>query len=255
MKNETTELTKQQFIEVLKKVAEPQDIKVFQVIYNFNERHEAAASEIAAFLEIKYQPLNSQFGRLAKKVDKIIPNIVYELREDETSRYWNLFFNGRYNHAGKGKLFYWQLRTPLVEALQALSLIGEFKKPEDLVEVLAEELSETILTRLPEGAKKSIVVNAYERNPKAREECLQYYGTDCAVCGFNFGVAFGELGEGFIHVHHLTPLSSIGESYDVNPIQDLRPVCPNCHAMLHRKKEAVLSIAELIVIRKAHLKI
>jgi 5-methylcytosine-specific restriction protein A len=246
MKNETTELTKQQFIEVLKKVAEPKDIKVFQVIYNFNEHHEAAASEIAAFLKMKYQPLNSQFGRLAKKVDKIIPNITYELREDETSRYWNLFFNGRYNHAGKGKLFYWQLRTPLVEALQELSLTGEFKKTENL----AEELSEQALKTLPEGAKKSIVVNAYERNPKAREECVQHYGTDCVVCGFNFGVAFGELGEGFIHVHHLTPLSSIGESYDVNPIQDLRPVCPNCHAMLHRKK--VLSIEELIAIRKAH---
>lgn len=248
MKNETTELTKQQFIEVLEKVAEPKDIKVFQVIYNFNERHEAAASEIAAVLKIKYHPLNSQFGRLAKKVEKIIPNIVYELREDETSRYWNLFFNGRYNHAGKGKLFYWQLRTPLVEALQELSLTGELKKTEDL----AEELSEQALKTLPEGAKKSIVVNAYERNPKAREECVQHYGTDCAVCGFNFGKVFGELGQGFIHVHHLKPISTIGESYDVNPIQDLRPVCPNCHAMLHRKKDTVLSIEELIAVRKSH---
>ncbi|MDD2815311.1 MAG: HNH endonuclease [Thiotrichaceae bacterium] len=248
MKNETTELTKQQFIEVLKKVAEPKDIKVFQVIYNFNERHEAAASEIAAVLEMKYPPLNSQVGRLAKKVDKIIPNIVYELREDETSRRWNLFFNGRYNHAGKGKLFYWQLRTPLVEALQELSLTGELKKTEDL----AEELPEQALKTLPEGAKKSIVVNAYERNPKAREECVQHYGTDCVVCGFNFGEAFGELGEGFIHVHHLKPISSIGKSYEVNPVQDLRPVCPNCHAMLHRKKDAVLSIDELIAIRKSH---
>ncbi len=253
MKNETTELTKQQFIEVLEKVAEPKDIKVFQVIYNFNERHEAAASEIAAVLKMKYQPLNPQFGNLSKKVDKIIPNIVYELRRDGKPERWNLFFNGRYNHAGKGKLFYWQLRTSLVEALQELSLTGEFEKTEAVVEELPEELSEKVLTRLPEGAKKSIVVNAYERNPKAREECLQHYGTDCAVCGFNFGEAFGELGEGFIHVHHLTPLSSIGESYDVNPIQDLRPVCPNCHAMLHRKKDAVLSIEELIKIRNKFL--
>jgi len=249
MKNETTELIKQQFIEVLKKVAEPKDIKVFQVIYNFNERHEAAASEIAAVMGINYQELNLRFGELSKDVDEIIPNIVYELRRNGKPERWNLFFNGRYNHAGKGKLFYWQLRTPLVEALQELSLTGEFKKTEDL----AEELPEQALKTLPEGAKKSIVVNAYERNPKAREECVQHYGTDCAVCGFNFGVAFGELGQGFIHVHHLKPISTIGESYDVNPIQDLCPVCPNCHAMLHRKKDAVLSIEELIKIRNKFL--
>jgi 5-methylcytosine-specific restriction protein A len=247
MKNETTELTKQQFIEVLEKVAEPKDIKVFQVIYNFNERHEAAASEIAAVLKMKYQPLNPQFGNLSKKVDKIIPNIVYELRRDGKPERWNLFFNGRYNHAGKGKLFYWQLRTSLVEALQELSLTGEFEKTEAVV----EELPEQALKTLSEGAKKSIVVNAYDRNRKAREECVQHYGTDCAVCGFNFGEAFGELGEGFINVHHLKPISSIGKSYDVNPIQDLRPVCPNCHAMLHRKQ--VLSIEELIKIRNKFL--
>jgi predicted HNH restriction endonuclease len=53
------------------------------------------------------------------------------------------------------------------------------------------------------------------------------------MCNFNFGRFFGETAEGFIHVHHLKPLAEIGEEYEVDPIEDLRPVCPNCHAMIH----------------------
>ncbi|WP_420860755.1 HNH endonuclease [Symmachiella dynata] len=88
--------------------------------------------------------------------------------------------------------------------------------------------------RYIEGAVKKISVNSYERNADARIKCIDHYGLDCAVCGFNFGATYGELGEGYIHVHHLRDLASIGEEYEVDPIEDLRPVCPNCHAMLHR---------------------
>jgi predicted HNH restriction endonuclease len=77
-------------------------------------------------------------------------------------------------------------------------------------------------------------VSTYERNPQARQECLKRYGTDCYVCGFNFGRVYGSIGEGFIHVHHLTPFAgSAGRR--TNPSEDLRPVCPNCHSMLHRE--------------------
>jgi predicted HNH restriction endonuclease len=62
---------------------------------------------------------------------------------------------------------------------------------------------------------------------------------DPIVCGFDFVAAYGELGDGFIHVHHVRPLSDIGEEYEVDPIKDLRPVCPNCHAMIHRVLRAM----------------
>jgi predicted HNH restriction endonuclease len=87
-------------------------------------------------------------------------------------------------------------------------------------------------------------VNSYERNPAARRACIAHYGTGCSVCGFNFGQVYGDLGEGYIHVHHLRDLATIGTEYEVDPIADLRPVCPNCHAMLHRETPA-MSIEEL----------
>lgn len=95
-----------------------------------------------------------------------------------------------------------------------------------------------------EGGKKSVFVNMYERNPTARMKCIQHHGVSCEVCGFHFKSFYGNLGEGYIHVHHLKPISSIGDQYEVDPIKDLRPVCPNCHAMLHKNGSSI-SIDEL----------
>ncbi|MGO8752077.1 MAG: hypothetical protein ACLQNE_39570 [Thermoguttaceae bacterium] len=90
-----------------------------------------------------------------------------------------------------------------------------------------------------EGSANPVQVNAYERNPGARKACIRHWGCDCAVCGFSFITVYGEIGDGFIHVHHLLDLATIGEEYEVDPITDLRPVCPNCHAMLHRTRPAM----------------
>lgn len=95
-----------------------------------------------------------------------------------------------------------------------------------------------------EGSVTSVNVNYYERNQTARKACLDLMGNSCVVCGFNFKTVYGVIGDGFIHVHHKIEISSIKESYSVDPKNDLVPVCPNCHAMLHRKKPAY-SIEEL----------
>lgn len=97
---------------------------------------------------------------------------------------------------------------------------------------------------LREGSLKRVTVNAYERNRLARNLCIEHYGVNCSVCNFNFEQVFGDIGKEFIHVHHLKLLSEIGEEYVVDPIEDLRPVCPNCHSMIHKRKPP-LSISEL----------
>lgn len=98
---------------------------------------------------------------------------------------------------------------------------------------------------LLEGAKKLVNVNAYERNRAARLQCIQFYGSRCVVCGFDFEKIYGVIGAGFIHVHHLKPLSEVGEYYVVNPVEDLRPVCPNCHAIIHKRKNPPFTIEEV----------
>ena len=91
-------------------------------------------------------------------------------------------------------------------------------------------------TPLFEGARLVVQVNAFERNPIARQQCIAYHGCNCSVCGFNFNDAYGSSAEGYIHVHHLKPLASIGKEYAIDPINDLRPVCANCHAVIHLRQ-------------------
>lgn len=85
-----------------------------------------------------------------------------------------------------------------------------------------------------EGQLSRIDVNRYERNPVNRELCLAVNGYICKICGFDFEKVYGKIGHHFIHVHHIVPVSKIGIAYEIDPINDLIPVCPNCHAMLHR---------------------
>ena len=85
-----------------------------------------------------------------------------------------------------------------------------------------------------EGAVAKVLVNKYERNAKARNLCIEKHGCKCVVCGCDFAQRYGKLGEGFIHVHHVVPIGSIGKEYKLDPEKDLVPVCPNCHYMLHR---------------------
>ena len=84
-----------------------------------------------------------------------------------------------------------------------------------------------------EGASYYVQVTASERNPAARRKCIQHYGLTCTVCNFNFEKMYGAAAKTYIHVHHLTPLASKKEEYVVDPVVDLRPVCANCHAVIH----------------------
>ncbi len=87
-----------------------------------------------------------------------------------------------------------------------------------------------------EGAARQILVNGYERNRRAREKCIRHYGRTCTVCGFDFGARYGEAAAGYIQIHHVVPIARVRKEYRLNPVTDLRPVCPNCHAVIHRRE-------------------
>ena len=108
--------------------------------------------------------------------------------------------------------------------------------------LLPEEVD--ISRQYKEGATKTVTINAYERNQDAREKCLQYRGYECSVCSFNFEDFYGAIGKNYIHVHHIVPLAEIKVEYELDPTNDLVPICPNCHAMIHKTRET-LTIEQL----------
>ncbi len=231
-----TQITKNQFIEILldREIITMNDLTFFQAIYSF-EGHKAYASQVGRLLgytgKRPQSPINLQVGRIAKRIAKKY-ELDFTIRANQKEKYWDLFFNGW----EEGRFWVWQLKEALIEALIETSLTGEIQ--------YSEELPTAYLEHLTEGMKRTIIVNSYERNPQARKICIEHWGTTCCICEFNFGAVYGQFGEGFIHVHHLTPISKIGKNYEIDPIKDLRPVCPNCHAILHKKSDT-LSIEEV----------
>lgn len=107
---------------------------------------------------------------------------------------------------------------------------------------IAEELEQPML--YGEGAQRTITINAFERSRAARAACLAHYGRRCCVCDFEGIDVYGAIGDGVIHVHHVIPVADMKREYVLDAIRDLRPVCPNCHAVIHSTRPA-LTIAQL----------
>lgn len=103
--------------------------------------------------------------------------------------------------------------------------LGQYLFPEDFI----------TRDEYKEGNKKTCQTVVYERNPHARKRCIFHYGAVCQICGFDFEETYGAIGKGIIHVHHIKPLHEIEKEYKLDPIEDLIPLCPNCHTVIHRK--------------------
>jgi len=96
-----------------------------------------------------------------------------------------------------------------------------------------------------EGRKRSYYGTRYERDPKNRKRALEIHGYVCKACGFDFGNVYGERGLGYIEVHHTKPLGEESSEIYVDPQKDLIPLCANCHRIVHRFRDQVLSLDEL----------
>lgn len=175
-----------------------------------------------------------------------------DIRDDK--EYWKS--DSEYQKSIDGKFMRLKLVDQLynqklnLENLKANGLVappqGPVKVKPALLEYLNDNFSDDFQTEIfPEmldereiqfeGLKKQILVNKYERSSIARRKCIEFHGLNCKVCELNFSEKYGNIGNEFIHIHHVTPIHKIGKEYKVDYKKDLIPVCPNCHSMLHRK--------------------
>ncbi len=199
--------------------------------------HRCFAKQLAERVSAKdWRVVNRHYAFAAKKFCEAVA-FSPPVNARGKPQWWGVWSVG-FDH-GDGR-FEWKMHDELVRALEHL---GWVEAATDDRSFFADEVC-TGSTTYPEGTIRQIHVNAYERSADARSTCLNHHGFQCAVCAFDFGVAYGDIGHGFMHVHHLQPISKIGASYLIDPIRDLRPVCPNCHAMLHRR-DPPLSVEEL----------
>lgn len=214
--------TSKEFVEALQHVSNITDrqIQMLRAHY-YSPQRTITAKQLASHVGYdSHTPVNLQYGRLARIISE---EAGYKPPSEQLETL--VLFEKRQN------VWHWIMREQVAVALEQLGWV-------DSSNALLPDEAEAAIAPLKEGSVYSVLVNAYERNPEARRRCIEAHGTDCCVCGFNFSATYGKAAEGFIHVHHLRPLADIGEEYTVDPIADLRPVCPNCHAVIHKRVPA-----------------
>ena len=188
---------------------------------------QVSARFLAHSISEEISTVNLRYGALAKLICEFL-DIEPRYRPNGTPAWWTGIAHGWDEPGG----FIWQMRDEVARALEEL---GWVEIDADSIQSKPLDGEEPVkLRHYREGKAKQIYVNTYERDRGARKKCIEHYSCKCQVCGFEFSDFYGDMGEGFIHVHHRTPLASIGETYKVDPVKDLIPVCPNCHAMLHK---------------------
>ncbi len=151
----------------------------------------------------------------------------------------------------------------LFRGMTAAQAVDELKQTacadyEDIIAILSgREVSETTCTEdiqaetatdfrtAREGRRELVYTTRYERSPILRKRAIQIHGTTCMACAFNFYEFYGERGKDYIEVHHLIPLSTLDREFEINPVTDMAVVCSNCHRMIHREHNNILSIDEL----------
>jgi len=143
-----------------------------------------------------------------------------------------------------------------LEEIEVWEKIAKYSNLEESLEVRNQLISEDNLNSdssvYTEGKQKVYISKKRERNAKLRKKAIEIHGSSCMVCDFNFGEKYGSLGDGFIEVHHVKPISEYRKEKPTNPELDLVVLCANCHRMVHRKKDYVLSVDELMrVVQKA----
>lgn len=127
-----------------------------------------------------------------------------------------------------------------------LGLDISYRATQDDIKV--EVFDETITFQ--EGLKKIVEVKIYERSCRLRQIAIEHFTKDgeisCDACNFNYRKFYGEIGEGYIEIHHIKPIFKY-ENEELNKtidkaLMNVVPVCSNCHRMIHRRRHEPLSI-------------
>ncbi len=217
---------------------------VDDIIAKQTERHEIKGKEIEEIYNKKYE---KKYGKFCGRLTDYCYNSYNSGKIDDFpklfERVWGKW--GTFICLGKGYpyngLIKWQPGDKAHPDYNKVIIAGEcINGVWNLYKDSYPNESET--SHHYEGSTKLIRVNRYERDIRARNKCIEYYlnkdgRVKCQICGFNFGDKYGVEFNDVIHIHHLKPLSEIKKKYEVNPERDLLPVCPNCHVILHKKRD------------------
>jgi predicted HNH restriction endonuclease len=164
----------------------------------------------------------------------------------------------------KGKSGVWEISPEGLKYLEevepeglASSLSDQGFKPEAIEKEVKNVFSGIIIE---EGALDVRTATQRVRSSKLRHIFIEEFKKAhngrvfCIVCGFDFSETYGEIGKGFIEIHHIEPIHLMdieGEQITIGEaLKKVTTVCSNCHRMLHRNKGEMISVEELKALLK-----
>lgn len=196
-------------------------------------------------------------GRNDDKFSQIVRNLVSHHTLDQRLGFTVLRESGSSNAthvlSNEGAVYLYENIYPLENLLSnnfgyQETLDGVTKiTTEKLVDVYDENMFIT------EGRRKPVTSRVYERSTKLRNAAIDFYTRDgkivCEACGFDFYKTYGDVGSGYIEIHHQKPIYQYEEAdfsrVISEALKDLIPLCANCHRMTHRRRGNPLSLQEL----------
>ena len=180
-----------------------------------------------------FQSIFQECARLGADIDFEVNGEAYALNDDDV---WGKNWDRISLHLNKG-----QLELGVEEGKPDIEIVSQWTGyfASAITSILPIErkiwASQEDLNGYPEGAVSTLQVNRYERDQRNRDAAILIHGAVCRACGLDFESRYGQIASGFIEVHHTTLVSQLGPNYHIDPSKDLVPLCPNCHAVAHRR--------------------
>lgn len=107
---------------------------------------------------------------------------------------------------------------------------------------ITEQQQEEIANKLEIQEQKKLANHvAYEGRISAtdKRKLKTILGYNCMVCGKNMKDKYGDIGNGYIELHHKIPYANmaVNDTRMLNK-DDFCVLCPDCHRMIHKLKDA-----------------
>lgn len=238
---------------------------ILPALYVIQKQPGITTSELIDELRNIFKPTGEDaeilHGRADDKFSQIVRNLVSHHTLDQRFSYTTLDVTnvGSSSHklSEKGYVFLFSNLEPLEnllsnnfsysETLNGVTEINDSYNKGRKITIFDENVF------ISEGRKKTVTTQIYERSKLLRDIVVDFYTKNgkiiCEACGFDFYEMYGDLGLGYIEIHHQKPIFQYDDA-DFSRLvkqaaKDLIPLCSNCHRMIHRRKDRPLTMNEL----------
>lgn len=232
---------------------------ILPALHCIQARGSTSTSDLIRDLTALLRPGGHDAQIIANRKDTYFSQKVRNLvshRDGNGMREWTNFTGGRYTLTAAGRTLLEENREAVellfsapMERGQQAAVAGRVAASNGRKSVLYDEnvtVSEGELTQKDTPTRR--------RSALLRRAAIEHYtrpdgSLPCAVCGFDFRARYGTLGEGYIQIHHETPLFQYEdegtEAFLPQAVKQVKPLCANCHSMIHRDRKHPLTVEEL----------